>query len=138
MTTRARTNQHLTSPRPSISARPADTPARRRVPMTVVVVASAVAGFLAAGALVAAPVVPATESALTGAVLSGFAIGWAALAGLSERFTTQPQGWAAVPAVVLGSSGLALLALGSAAHPVVDWVWPLVLFGLALWMVKPV
>jgi hypothetical protein len=69
-------------------------------------------GSLAAGALVAAPFVPATESALTGAVLSGFAIGWAALAGLSARFTAQPQRWAAVPAVVLGVSGIALLVLG--------------------------
>ena len=46
--------------------------------MAVVVAGSLVAGFLAAVALVAAPVVPATESALTGAVLCGFAIGWAA------------------------------------------------------------
>jgi len=108
---------------------------RRRARMGSVVAGSLAAGFLAAVALVAAPVVPPKESALTGAVLCGFALGWAALAGLSARFTTRPQRWAAVPAVVLGASGLALLALGSAAHPVVDWVWPLLLFGLAVWMV---
>ena len=77
---------------------------------------------------------PATESALTGAVLCGFAIGWAVLAGLSARFTAQPWRWAAVPAVVLGAGGITLLALGSSAHPAVDWVWPPVLVGLALWM----
>ncbi|MEO7059528.1 MAG: alpha/beta hydrolase [Lapillicoccus sp.] len=108
---------------------------RRRAPMAVVVAGSLVTGCLAAVTLVAAPMVPATESALTGAVLCGFALGWAALAGSSARLTTQRQRWAAVPAVVLGASGLTLLALGSAAHPLIDWVWPLVLFGLAVWMV---
>jgi pimeloyl-ACP methyl ester carboxylesterase len=102
--------------------------------MPVVVAGSMVLGFLAAVALVAAPVVPATESALTGAVLCGFAIGWAALAGLSARLTAQPQPWAVVPAAVLGSSGILLLALGSSAHPAVDWLWPPVLLALALWM----
>ncbi len=117
---------------------PPETPAaqhRRTAPTAVVVAGTLVTGFLAAVALVAAPMVPATESALTGAVLCGFALGWAALVGSSARYTTQPQRWAAVPAVVLGASGFALLALGSAAHPVIDWVWPLVLFGLAVWMV---
>ena len=102
--------------------------------MVVVVAGSVAAGFLAAVVLVAAPFVPATESALTGAVLCGFAIGWGALAGLSTRFTTQPQRWAVVPALVLGASGTALLALGSSAHPALDWVWPPVLLALAVWM----
>ncbi len=102
--------------------------------MSLVVAGSLAAGFVAAVALVATPMVPATESALTGAVLCGFALGWAALAGLSTRFTSQPQRWAAAPAVVLGGSGIALLALGSSAHPAIDWVWPPVLLGLALWM----
>ncbi len=120
---------------------PPETPAaqhRRTAPTAVVVAGTLVTGFLAAVALVAAPMVPATESALTAAVLCGFALGWAALAGSSARFTTQPQRWAAVPAVALGTSGVALLALGAAAHPVVDWIWPLALFGLAVWMVMRV
>ena len=96
-------------------------------PMALVVAGSLVTGFLAAVALAAAPVVATTESALTGAVLCGFAIGWAVLAGLSARFGAQPWRWAAVPAVVLGAGGIALLALGSSAHPAVDWVWPPVL-----------
>ncbi len=40
-----------------------------------------------------------------------------------------PWRWAAVPAVVLGAGGITLLALGSFAHPAVDWVWPPVLVG---------
>ena len=122
------------SSRMAISAPSSAQPPRRGVPMSVVVAGSLAVGFLAAVALVATPMVPATESALTGAVLCGFALGWAALAGLSARFTRQPQRWAAAPAVVLGGSGIALLALGSSAHPGIDWVWPPVLLGLALWM----
>ena len=109
-------------------------PHRHGVPLTVVVAGSLATGLLAATVLVATPIVPATESALTGAVLCGFALGWAALCGLSARFTGQPQRWAAAPAVVLGASGVALVVLGSSAHPAVDWVWPPVLLGLALWM----
>lgn len=118
----------------SPSASSAVQPHRRGIRMIAVVAGSMAAGIAAALALAATPMVPATESALTGAVLCGFALGWAALVGLSARLTRQPQRWAAAPAVVLGGSGIALLALGSSAHPAIDWVWPPVLFGLALWM----
>ena len=138
MTTSTPTTQHVAPSSLSSSTSPSapsvGSPRRGRAPMSVVVAGSLAVGFLAAAALVAAPVVPVTESALTGAVLCGFAIGWAVLAALSTRFTTQPQRWALVPAVVLGASGIILLALGSSAHPAVDWVWPLVLLALALWM----
>ena len=122
------------SSRMSISAPSSAQPPSRGVPMSVVVAGSLAVGFLAAVALVATPMVPATESALTGAVLCGFALGWAALFGLSARLTGQPQRWAAAPAMVLGGSGIALLALGSSARPAIDWVWPPVLLGLAVWM----
>lgn len=121
----------------SSSASPAEPPTGspgRRPPGAVMVAGSLVTGFLAAVALVAAPVVPVTETALTGAVLCGFAVGWAVLAVLSARFAAQPLRWAVVAAGVLGGSGIALLAVGPAAHPAGDWVWPPVLFGLALWM----
>ena len=136
MTTPTRTNQPVASPRPSSSlfAPAVGSPPRRRAPMAVVVAGSWAAGFLATAALVAAPVVPATESALTGALLCGFAFGWAALAGLSTRFTAQPQRWAAVPAAALGAGGITLMALGDSATPAVDWIWPPVLLALALWM----
>jgi hypothetical protein len=58
-------------------------------------------GLVAALLLVAAPFIPADESAVTGAVLCGFALGWAMLAVLSVRFTDQPQRWAAAPALVM-------------------------------------
>ena len=137
MATQIRVNPHLaaSSPTdPTPSGPSVSSPPRRRTPVGVVVAGSAVAGFLAAVALVAAPVVPATESALTGAVLFGFAVGWALLAGLSTWLTAQPQRWAAVPALVLGASGITLLLLGTSAHPALDWMWPPVLLVLAIWM----
>jgi pimeloyl-ACP methyl ester carboxylesterase len=136
MTTPTHLNQHVPTSSSSTSptAPPVGSSLCRRASAAVVVAGSLVAGFLAAVALVAAPVVPATESALTGAVLCGFAIGLGILAGLSMRFAAQPQRWAVVPAAVLGAGGVSLLLLGSSAHPTVDWVWPPVLIGLALWM----
>src|ERR1044072_6247851 len=69
-------------------------------------VAGSLAVGLVAGLLLPfAPFVPAAESEITGAVLCGFALGWAMLALLSVRFTDQPQRWAAVPAVFMGVSG---------------------------------
>ena len=135
MTTPTRTSHHdAPSSSPSASVPPTGSAPGRRGPGAGVVAGSLVTGLAAAGALVAAPVVPATESALSGAVLCGFAIGWAVLAGLSTRFASAPRHWAAVPAVVLGAGGITLLALGSSAHPAVDWVWPPVLVALALWL----
>ena len=69
-----------------------------------------VAGSLLTGAVLAV-VLPllvfagTTESAVTGASLLGFAIGWAVLALLSARLTDQPQRWAWVPAAALGGPG---------------------------------
>jgi pimeloyl-ACP methyl ester carboxylesterase len=93
------------------------------------------AGLLAALVLVAAPVVPAQESGVTGAVLCGFAFGWAMLAVLSVRFTTQPQGWAAAPALFLGAGGLLLITFGPPAQDVLNWVWPPVALALTVWMI---
>src|SRR5215213_3623483 len=99
-----------------------------------VVAASLATGLVAALLLVAVPFVPAEESGVTGAVLCGFALGWAMLAVLSVRFTDQPQRWAAVPALFMGLGGLLLLGFGSSAHRVLDWVWPPALLALAIWM----
>ena len=92
------------------------------------------AGLIAALLLVAVPFIPAEESGVTGAVLLGFALGWAMLAVLSVRFTDQPQRWAAVPALFMGLGGVLLLGFGSSAHRVLDWVWPPALLALAIWM----
>ena len=51
------------------------------------------------------PFIPPEPSELTGAVLCGFALGWAILGALSLRFTDQPQRWAWTPAVVMASVG---------------------------------
>ena len=89
-----------------------------------IVAGSLATGLLAALLLVAAPFIPAEESAITGAVLCGFGLGWAMLAVLSVRFTDQPQRWAAAPALFMGVGGLLLVGFGSSVHGVLDWVWP--------------
>jgi hypothetical protein len=89
-----------------------------------IVAGSLATGLVAALLLVAAPFIPAEESAATGAVLCGFALGWAMLALLSVRFTDQPQRWAAAPTLFMGLGGLLLIGFGSSAREVLDWVWP--------------
>jgi pimeloyl-ACP methyl ester carboxylesterase len=99
------------------------------------VAGSLATGLVAALLFVAAPFIPAEESAVTGAVLCGFALGWAMLAVLSVRFTDQPQRWAAAPALFLGLGGLLLVVFGSEVHGVLNWVWPPVLLALVVWMI---
>jgi pimeloyl-ACP methyl ester carboxylesterase len=99
-----------------------------------VVAGSLATGLVAALLLVAAPFIPATESAITAAVLCGFASGWAMLAVLSVRFTDQPQRWAVAPALFMGLGGLLLLIFGSSVHGVLDWLWPPALLVLVIWM----
>lgn len=100
----------------------------------LIVAGSLAAGLVAALILVAAPFIAAQENALTGAVLLGFAFGWALLAVLSVRFTDQPQRWAAAPAAFMGVAGLASLSGSAAVHDVLSWVWPPALFGLVVWI----
>jgi pimeloyl-ACP methyl ester carboxylesterase len=100
-----------------------------------IVAGSLTIGLLVALLLVAAPFIADEEPAITGAVLCGFALGWAMLAVLSVRFTDQPQGWATLPAAFMGIGGLLLLAFGSSVDPVLGWVWPPALLALVVWMV---
>jgi peptidoglycan/LPS O-acetylase OafA/YrhL len=100
-----------------------------------IVAGSLASGLVAALLLAAAPFVPAEESAVTGAVLCGFALGWAMLAVLSVRFTDQPQRWAVAPALFLGLGGLLLVGFGSPVHQVLNWVWPPAMLALAVWMI---
>jgi hypothetical protein len=104
----------------------------------LIVAASLTIGVVAALLLVAAPFVPAQEDTLAGAVLVGFAVGWAMLAAFSARFTTSPQRWAVTPAVFMGLGGILLAAFGPAARTVLDWVWPPVILLLAVWMASRV
>ena len=78
----------------------------------------------------------AAEHVITGSALLAFAFGWAMLAVLSTRLTSQPQRWALVPAALMAVTGLGLLALapGNGALTAAGWVWPPALLGLAVWM----
>ncbi|HSL12513.1 MAG TPA: alpha/beta hydrolase [Actinomycetota bacterium] len=96
---------------------------------------SLVTGLAVGLFLATAGFVPAEEGRVTGALLCGSALGWAMLAILSARFSDQPQRWAAVPALFMGSGGLLLLGFGSSAHGVLKWVWPPALLVLAVWMI---
>jgi pimeloyl-ACP methyl ester carboxylesterase len=99
------------------------------------VAGSLAAGLVAALLLVAAPFIPAEENRVTGAVLCGFALGWAMLAVCTARFTDQPQRWAAAPAVFMGLGGLLLVGFGSSVPEVLNWVWPPALLALVVWMI---
>ncbi|SHN88690.1 alpha/beta hydrolase fold [Geodermatophilus obscurus] len=100
-----------------------------------------IAGSLLTGAVLAA-VLPlllfagAPEALITGSALLGFAAGWAVLALLSTRMTSQPQRWAWVPAAALGATGVGLLATtpDDPALTAAGWVWPPLLLALAVWM----
>jgi pimeloyl-ACP methyl ester carboxylesterase len=133
------TETHAPRPAPSTPSVPATDAGSsprpsRRVGIGRVVAGSLVTGLVAAGLLAAAPFVPVEEGALTGAVLTGFAIGWAMLAVLSARYTDQPQRWAAAPATLMGVGGVALLAFGPAARELLAWVWPPALLVVTVWM----
>jgi pimeloyl-ACP methyl ester carboxylesterase len=99
-------------------------------------------GGLATGALVAVASLLAlapggSEPVITGTVLLAFGLGWALVAWLTSRYSAQPQAWAAVPAVVLGGSGAALVAFrpGPATLDLLGWLWPPALAILVAWMV---
>jgi pimeloyl-ACP methyl ester carboxylesterase len=130
MTTQS--DPHRPLPRPLAPARPHGAPR-----IGWIVAGSLATGLTAALLLVAAPFIPAAESSLTGAILCGFALGWAMLAVLSVRFTDQPQRWAAVPALLMGLGGVLLLVRfgSSSVHEVLDWVWPPAMLALAIWMI---
>jgi pimeloyl-ACP methyl ester carboxylesterase len=102
------------------------------------VAGSLVTGLIAAVLLAAAPFVRPEEAEVTGAVLCGFALGWAMLAVLSMRFTDQPQRWAELPAAFFGLSGLLLLVFGSPVHEPLQWVWPPALLVLSLWIFRSI
>lgn len=71
------------------------------------------------------------EHDITGALLLASGAGWAVLAA-----RLRPLTWAWVPATSLGLSGLALVILrpDAPAMSILSWLWPPILFGLALWL----
>jgi pimeloyl-ACP methyl ester carboxylesterase len=126
-----------TTPTPQVGGhvRPVGADPGRRGHIDWIVAGSLVTGLVVGLLLVAAPFIPAEEGELTGALLCGFALGWAMLAVLSVRFTNQPQRWAVAPALFLGLSGLLLLVFGSGVQGVLSWIWPPALLALVVWMI---
>ena len=99
-----------------------------------VVAGSIMGGLTAAITLVVGPFAGAKEHVITGTVLLAFALAWAMLALLSERWTNQPQRWAIVPAAFMTLAGSGILVLAPTGNQL-GWVWPPVLGALAIWMI---
>jgi pimeloyl-ACP methyl ester carboxylesterase len=98
------------------------------------------AGALLAVALLLGPASGGSEPLVTGSVLVAFGAGWGLIGWLTSRFSSQPQAWASVPAILLGASGLGLVAFqpGPATMDLMGWVWPPILAALAAWMLLQV
>ena len=127
------TQTHQTS-RPHRTPEPTrDTPQRRPAGRTIV--ASVVAGALAALVLALVVFAGGTEATITGALLLGLGFGWALMATLTRR-TSEPQRWAVVPAVAMGATGTALLVFtpGNDAMTALNRVWPPLLLAMATWL----
>jgi len=109
---------------------------RQRDPMWRVVGGSVAAGLLAAIVLTVGVFGGAVEHVITGSALLAFAGGWTMLVLLSARFTSQPQRWARVPAVAMAVAGVSLLIAqpDDQALNTAGWVWPPIVFALAVWM----
>jgi hypothetical protein len=109
----------------------------RTGPIRRIVAASLFTGLVAAAVLTLVVFAGAGEHAITVSALLGFALGWAMLAALSIRMTSQAQRWAFVPAAAMAVTGLGLLILapGDAALTTAGWAWPPVLLTLAVWIV---
>jgi len=103
----------------------------------MVLAGSLLAGLVAAIVLVLGPFAGRGEAVITGAIMLGFGVGWALLAGLSVRFTDRPQRWAAVPAAAMAitGTGLIVLAPGPTALTALGWAWPPLLLALVASMV---
>ena len=117
------------TPRPA----PTPTPTPRRSDARDVV-ASLAAGVAAAAGLTLVVLPGATEGVTTGAALLGFGLGWWTMLVLSSR-TARPHRWAAVPAVAMTSTGVALVASAPSDHTlgVLTWIWPPLALALAGW-----
>jgi pimeloyl-ACP methyl ester carboxylesterase len=107
----------------------------RRSPAPAILLAIAAGGVLAVVlALVTAR--SGSEPVVTGSVLLAFGLGWALMAWLTIRFSSQPQRWMYVPAAALAGVGavLAVLQPGPLVMDLLGWVWPVALAVLAIWM----
>ena len=122
---------------PTVHPDRTDVPERHRTPVARVIAGSLAAGASAALVLTLAVFAGASEYVITGAGLVAFGAGWAMLAILTTRFTSQPQRWARrCPRLLMAASGLGLWASapGDAGLTALGWVWAPVALGLAVWM----
>jgi pimeloyl-ACP methyl ester carboxylesterase len=103
--------------------------------MRLIIAGSLFTGLMLAAVLSLVVFGGGSEAVITGSALLGFAAGWAMLAVLTSRRTTQPQRWAWVLAAALGATGLGLLLIGpeDGALTAAGWVWPPLLLVLAVW-----
>ena len=97
--------------------------------------AGVVAGGATAVGLTMTVFAGAGEAVTTGALLLGFALGWAVMALLGRRRSGQPQPWAVVPGVAMGVTGAALLLTrpGARTMDALAWVWPPLVLALVVW-----
>lgn len=116
------------------AVRPSTDP-RRQGSLGRVTTVSLATGLISALLLTVVVASGAGESVITGAGLIGLSTGWALLAVLSQWRTDRPQRWAALPAAVMATAGVALLVLrpGDAAMNAAGWVWAPVMLALAIW-----
>lgn len=109
----------------------------KREPVLRVVGGSLAAGFFGALILTLVVVAGAPEHVISATALLAFAGGWALLALLSTRYTSQPQTWARVPAIAMAVAGVVLLVASpdDRALNAAGWVWPVAAVTLAVWMI---
>ncbi|HYO35944.1 MAG TPA: alpha/beta hydrolase [Geodermatophilus sp.] len=131
------TAAHLTRRPPTPAGGPGATDRRTGTgPIRAIIAGSLFTGTVLAVVLPLLVFAGAPEPVITGSALLGFAAGWAMLAVLSIRMTSQPQRWARVPAAALAATGLGLLlaAPEDRALTAAGWAWPPLLLTLAVWI----
>jgi pimeloyl-ACP methyl ester carboxylesterase len=108
----------------------------RRGPIRLIIAGSLLTGVILAAVLPLLVFAGGPEPVITGSALLGFAAGWAMLAVLTSRRTSQPQRWAWVPAAGLAATGVGLLLTtpDDRTMTAASWVWPPLLLALAVWM----
>ena len=108
-----------------------------REPVWRVVGGSIATGLVGALALTLGVFAGASEYVITASALLAFACGWAMLAILSARYTSQPQRWARVPAAAMAIVALVLLVTspGDQALTAAGWAWPPAMLALTIWMI---
>jgi pimeloyl-ACP methyl ester carboxylesterase len=108
----------------------------RRGPIRRIIAGSLLTGTVVAAVLSLVLFGGGSEAVITGSALLGFAAGWAMLAVLTSRRTSQPQRWAWVPAAALAVTGLGLLvaAPDDRVLTILGWAWPPLLLAMAVWM----